>query len=88
MPPLSLGRGPSLGWVPAPAPGLSINNDCFKEQLRQGAHPALNVLKTKGDTAMDRGLEINFPFAALIWVRWARRLGLPVPGSPFLMTFT
>lgn len=45
---------------------LCINNEHFKEQLRQGANPP-NVLKTKGDIAADRGPEINFPFAALIW---------------------
>lgn len=46
---------------------LGINNEHFKEQLRQGANPP-NVLKTKGDIAADRGPEINFPFAALIWM--------------------
>lgn len=46
---------------------FSINNEHFKEQLWRGANPP-NVLKTKRDIAADRGLEINFPFAALIWV--------------------
>lgn len=55
---------------------LSINNERFKEQLRQGAGPAsLMSLRQKEILPWTGGLEINFPFAALIWVRWTERLG-------------
>lgn len=44
---------------------FSINTGSLKEVLRHGVKLP-NVLKTKGDIAADTGLEINFPFTALI----------------------
>lgn len=76
-----------ISWF-GPTPVLfSIDTGSLKEVLRHGVKLP-NVLKTKGDIAADTRLEINFPFTALIWVRWAGRLGLRLPVSPVLMSCT
>lgn len=76
-----------ISWF-GPMPVLfSIDTGSLREVLRHGVKLP-NVLKTKRDIAADTGLEINFPFAALIRAWWAGRLGLRLPVSPVLMSCT
>lgn len=73
----------SSSWSPWPwaSPALRINNERFREQLRQ-VQAYLMSLRQKEILPWTGGLEINFPFAALISVRWAERLGPKAPVSP------
>lgn len=75
----------SSSWLPwlSANPALSINNEHFKEQLRQ-VQAYLMSLRQKEILPRTGGLEINFPFAALISERWAERLGLKAPVSPLV----
>lgn len=75
-----------MPWLSA-SPALRINNERFKEQLRQ-VQAYLMSLRQKEILPWTGGLEIYFPFAALISARWAERLGLKAPVSPSLMSFT
>ncbi len=73
----------SSSWLPwlSASPALRINNERFKEQLRQ-VQAYLMSLRHKEILPWTGGLEINFPFAALISARWAERLGPKAPVSP------
>lgn len=75
----------SSSWLPwlSASPALRINNERFKEQLRQ-VQAYLMSLRQKEILPWTGGLEINFPFAALISVRWAERLGPKAPVSPLV----
>lgn len=75
----------SSSWLPWPSasPALRINNERFKEQLRQ-VQAYLMSLRQKEILPWTGGLEINFPFAALISVRWVERLRPKAPVSPFV----
>lgn len=65
----------SSSWLPWPtaSPALCIDNERFKEQLRQ-VQAYLNVLKTKGDIAADSRGRNQFPICGFNFSKMGKKI--------------
>lgn len=72
---LTEGFPPSSSWSPWPtaSPALCIDNERFKEQLRQ-VQAYLNVLKTKGDIAADSRGRNQFPICGFNFSKMVKKI--------------